>query len=60
MRRIRCPICNALWFRMEDWLLMSAMLIESWPHVMKTAEGSGIIESGIEDTEGKHDQILQR
>jgi hypothetical protein len=39
---------------------MSAMLIESWPHVMETAEGSGIIESGIEDTEGKHDQILQR
>jgi hypothetical protein len=36
---------------MEDRSLMNAVVMESWPHVMKTAEGSGISKSGIEDTE---------
>jgi uncharacterized protein YqfA (UPF0365 family) len=51
MRQIRCPICDALWFKMEDRSLMNAVVMESWPHVMKTAEGSGISMAGIEDTE---------
>jgi hypothetical protein len=50
-RRIRCPICNTLWFKMEEKVAYRTMLIENWPHVLKTAEGEGIVENGVQDTE---------
>jgi hypothetical protein len=50
--RIRCPICDALWYKMDDPSSLGAVLMESWPHQMKTTDEKGSIEQEVRDTRG--------
>jgi hypothetical protein len=50
--RIRRPICDALWYKMDDPSSLGAMLMESWPHTMKTTEEKGRIEQEVRDLRG--------